>query len=118
MRNPTDITDACEGVDIVFHTAALINFWSRQPFDRQASVDVNVKGTQVKYYIFPFLNTKNLIWACHANKVKQLISTSTNSVLTSWDRFILNDADEETPLAKPPYIHHYTETKIEKEKVI
>jgi nucleoside-diphosphate-sugar epimerase len=49
LRNINDLEEACKGVDIVFHTASVINFYSRLPHDRQLSIDINVKGTQVRF---------------------------------------------------------------------
>ena len=47
VTDSTIVNAACEGVDVVYHTAALVDYWSRLPFQRQAIYNVNVIGTQV-----------------------------------------------------------------------
>jgi 3beta-hydroxy-delta5-steroid dehydrogenase/steroid delta-isomerase len=101
-----DITDygavrkACEGVETVFHTAAVLDFrrfpgragWGR-------SRAVNVGGVE------------NLIRACVEAGVRRLVHTSTNNV-TLQNPVV--DGDETWPYARRPK-DPYTATKIEGE---
>ena len=41
------LVELFKGVDTVFHTAAIINYWERLPFQWAKFETVNVKGTQV-----------------------------------------------------------------------
>ncbi len=65
IRNLTDIVAACKGVDAVYHVAALAGIWGRTR-DFQS---INVDGT------------RNVINACHVNRVRSLIYTSSPSVV-------------------------------------
>ena len=93
-----DITDAaalaraCEGVAVVFHTAAKPPPWGALA-DYQAT---NVTGTE------------NVIAACRAQGVKRLVHTSTPSVV--FDGRDMEGVDESTPY--PARWHsHYAATK-------
>ncbi len=47
IRRPSDIGPACEGVDTVFHTAAIINTLTlARPSVRKQVYGVNVEGTE------------------------------------------------------------------------
>jgi UDP-glucose 4-epimerase len=41
---------ALEGVDTVFHTAALVNFWERLPHQFDKIYSINVTGTEVRFF--------------------------------------------------------------------
>jgi len=69
VRIYADVRDACEGVDTVFHTVALINLLARYRLeDRLRTFDVNVLGTD------------HVIRACRAAGVAQLVHTSSFNV--------------------------------------
>ena len=61
IRNPEDVRKAVIGCDTVFHTAALVSYWSRQ---RQLLFDINIGGT------------KNVVDACLDAGVEKLVHTS------------------------------------------
>jgi nucleoside-diphosphate-sugar epimerase len=83
VRLQRDVRAACEGVDVVFHTVALINLLARaRPEIRRQVFDVNVLGTQ------------QVIRACRAARVGQLVHTSTFNVAMSAP---VRDGDESTP---------------------
>ncbi len=100
IRSYEDVRKACEGIDCVFHTAALLDFVgfaSRRR--RERSHAVNVGGVE------------NLVAACVDAGVRRLVHTSSNNV-TFGDPVI--DGDESRPYAAPKDL--YTETKIEGER--
>ncbi len=93
-----DITDAaalvraCEGVDVVFHTAAKPPPW----------------GAFAEYRATNVTGTANVIAACRAQGVKRLIHTSTPSVI--FDGRDMEGVNESTPY--PARWHsHYAATK-------
>lgn len=106
MLDPACVKKACQGVDTVFHTAAAVNFWSDLPFEHEPIYAVNVKGTE------------NVIAACLENGVKQLLHTSSSSVVLPHDvmRRPLALADESTPYPSAPFLCHYIKTKAEAEQ--
>ena len=93
------VEKACQGMDVVFHTAAKAGVWG----DYSEYYDANVKGTE------------NVIAACLHNNVKALIHTSTPSV-------ILNGSDLEGVDESYPYPEHYhsaySKTKALAEKAV
>jgi sterol-4alpha-carboxylate 3-dehydrogenase (decarboxylating) len=98
ITNKDDIIKALEGIDVVFHTAALLPFSIRNI--HQAMRVVNVEGS------------KNIIEACKMKGVKRLIYTSSCSVALSRSKVKSNtkEMDESYPLPKDP-LNLYTETK-------
>ena len=98
VRDFAFVNAACEGVDTVFHAAALINLlaWYR-PSVRRRVFGVNVQGTE------------HVIRACVANGVGKLIYTSSIAVVGgSKDRM----RDETTPYASSDGLYDlYAETK-------
>lgn len=100
-----DITDAaavgraCEGMDAVFHVAALTGIWGK----RRAFRETNVVGTW------------NVIAACRRASVGRLVFTSSPSVVFgSGD---LCGIDESAPYPTK-YLAHYPATKAEAEKAV
>ena len=61
IRNFTEVNDACKGVDVVIHSAAIID-WGTKP--KSEVLSINVGGTE------------NIIKACLENKVPNLVYTS------------------------------------------
>jgi uncharacterized protein YbjT (DUF2867 family) len=47
ILNKDDCKKAVKGIDSVFHTAAVIDYWSRFDFQRPLSYAVNVTGLEV-----------------------------------------------------------------------
>ncbi len=100
-----DICDASflrksfQGVDTVFHVAALAGIW----------------GPWNDYYTINVLGSKNVINACKANSVPRLVYTSTPSVVFSGDDIV--NGDERLPYAEKP-LCHYAKSKIMAEKMV
>jgi len=80
VRNSQLIDQICEGVDIVIHSAAIIDWGTKS---KQDVLDVNVKGT------------KNIINACHKNGVKNLVFTSSLDAVFTGKPLV--DIDETQP---------------------
>ena len=98
VRLQRDVRTACEGVDVVFHTVALIKLLARaRPEIRRRVFDVNVLGTQ------------QVIRACRATRVGRLVHTSTFNVAMGAP---VRDGDESTPtVGKDDLLDLYSETK-------
>ncbi len=101
LRNYDSVRQALEGVDSIFHTAAIIKILEiARPATRRFVWEVNCVGTD------------NVVRAAQDAGVKALVQTSSFSVVL--DR-VLNDKDETTPYATRTK-DLYTVTKIESEK--
>lgn len=105
--NPETVAAAVEGIDTVFHTAAIIDLRGGAEVTddiRQQSFAVNVGGT------------KNLVEAGQLAGVQRFVYTASNSVVMGGRRAIRN-GDETMP-----YTTHfndlYTETKVAAEKYV
>lgn len=79
LRKLDDVTNACEGCDVVFHVAAIAGLWG----DYQIFHDINVMGTE------------HVIDACRRQGIKKLVYTSSPSVVFSMGD--LKDVDESQP---------------------
>lgn len=93
-----DISRALEGIEVVFHTAALLPFSIRNT--HQAMRQVNVEGT------------RNVVEACKTNGVKRLVYTSSCSVTMNRSRNHSKSEEivESVPLPQNP-LNAYVETK-------
>jgi 3beta-hydroxy-delta5-steroid dehydrogenase/steroid delta-isomerase len=102
VRRMRDVRPACEGVDTVFHTAALINTLTlARPAIRRLVYGVNVGGTE------------NVIRACQEAGVKRLVFTSSIAVAP----IPIQDADEAAGyVGTEPLPDLYSQTKREAEK--
>lgn len=100
-----DLTAACQGIDVVYATFALIRFYERLRFQYTASHAVNVVGTA------------NLIAACKAAGVRVLVVTSTSNVCVSpsWcPTWPVKALTEDTPLVDHTTSpSHYGWTKVQ-----
>ncbi len=93
------VMNSMQGVDAVFHVAALAGIWGRwEDFFR-----VNVLGTE------------NVIAACKANNVSTLVYTSTPSVVFNGDD--IQNGDETLPYANK-FLCHYARSKVIAEKLV
>lgn len=92
IRDLASTTAACEGIDVVFHTAAKAGGWG-DPAEFEA---INVTGTE------------NVIAACRAAKVKALVYTSSPSVIHAHDD--IEGGTESLPYPAH-YLAHYPRTK-------
>jgi len=84
LRNEIDVGEALKGMEAVVHTAAKVGYWGNY----DDFYDVNVNGT------------KNIVKACRNNGVKDLIFTSSPSV-------IFNGKDMKGPNESVPYPSKY-----------
>ena len=101
LRDPVQVRKACDGIDTVFHTAAVLCFLRfPTPGERGASFAVNVDGVH------------NVVRACRDAGVKRLVHTSTNNVTFAG---AVIDGDETWPYASDAR-DLYTQTKILGEK--
>lgn len=92
-----DVINATKGMDAVIHTAAKVGFWG----DHKVFHMVNVEGTD------------NIIEACRKNGVKDLIFTSSPSVIFNGKD--MEGVDESVPYPDE-YDSFYSETKATAEK--
>lgn len=106
IQNAEQMSTACEGIETVFHTAALIATLGGRAATkkyRDHAYSVNVGGTE------------NVIRACMAQGVKRLVHTSSVDVCFNSEEDL--HMDENTPYATT-FNCLYTETKIEAERVV
>lgn len=98
ITNKDDVAKALEGVEVVFHSAALLPFSIRN--NLRAMKRVNVEGT------------RNVVEACEENGVKRLIYTSSCSVTMSKSRGYskIEEIEESLPLPEDP-LNAYVYTK-------
>lgn len=99
ISRPQIMSEAANGVDIVFHAAALAGIWG--PW--QAYHRTNVLGTEL------------VLEACRRNRVAMLVHTSTPSVV--FDRADIRGGDERLGYARAP-LCHYARSKILAEKMV
>ena len=92
-------TQACQGVEVVFHVAALPGIW----------------GSWADYYSVNTLGTEVLLAACRAQSVKAFVYTSSASVV--FDDSDHCDADETLPYAGR-FLCHYPHTKALAERAV
>jgi nucleoside-diphosphate-sugar epimerase len=92
LRNPSDIERALEGIEVVFHVAALAGVW----------------GKKNDFFSINYEGTKNLVDACKKLKISKLIYTSTPSVV--FGNNDLKGVDEQTPFPAK-YLTHYAHSK-------
>jgi 3beta-hydroxy-delta5-steroid dehydrogenase/steroid delta-isomerase len=103
LRVPAEVRRACEGVDTVFHTAAVVDFVGvANAARRQRSVDLNVGGTQ------------HVIEACLDAGVSRLVYTSSNNVVLGAP---VEHADSSTPYPER-YADLYSTTKAQAERLV
>ncbi|USE34278.1 NAD-dependent epimerase/dehydratase family protein [Endozoicomonas sp. SCSIO W0465] len=100
----TWVTKICQGIDTVFHTAAVIDIRSTKVVSQQVkklSYDINLGGTQ------------NIIESCFTQGVKRLVYTSSNSVVINGQP--ITNGDEDLPYVDE-FRDLYTETKAKAEQ--
>ncbi|HDP81100.1 MAG TPA: NAD-dependent epimerase/dehydratase family protein [Spirochaetes bacterium] len=96
VREYPAMEKACEGIDIVFHCAAVVTDWAPWSLFRE----VTVKGTE------------NMCRAALGAKVKRFVDISTNDVFGIDEKNVM---DESFPLR--PWKEPYPDTKIEAEHI-
>ncbi|HEY3386006.1 MAG TPA: NAD-dependent epimerase/dehydratase family protein, partial [Saprospiraceae bacterium] len=98
--NPNDIGKACEGIDIVIHTAAVVDWGTRKPHE---------------VYHANYTGTQHVIEACKSNNVPMLIFTSSlDTVITGKP---LRNIDESQPYPAK-HLNMYCESKCLAEKLV
>jgi len=104
IRRMSDVGPACEGVDTVFHTAAIINTLTlARPSVRRQVYGVNVLGTEC------------VIRACQTARVKKLVFTSSIAVVA----FPIRDGDETAPYVGGDALPDlYSQSKSRAEKLV
>ncbi len=102
VRDRALVERACEGVDVVHHTAAAV--WNPS-LPRQVYEEVNVGGTEI------------LLDSCRRKGVPRLVFTSSIDVVVDGRRPIL-DGDESLPYPKTPPRDPYSHTKILSERMV
>jgi 3beta-hydroxy-delta5-steroid dehydrogenase/steroid delta-isomerase len=104
--DPETVAKAVDGIDTIFHTAAIIELMGGKSVSdeyRQRSFAVNVDGT------------KNLVHAAQAAGVKRFVYTASNSVVMGGRR--IAGGDETLPYTDR-FNDLYTETKVAAEKFV
>ena len=96
---PQVLLEATQGVDIVFHVAALAGIW----------------GAWKDYYRTNVVGTERVIESCRANKVTMLVYTSTPSVV--FNGRDIHGGDERLDYSQKP-LCHYATSKIIAEKMV
>ena len=99
LNNFEDVSKAVEKVDAVIHTAALAGVW----------------GKWEDFYTTNFLGTKNIVKACLLHNVRNLVYTSSPSVVFNGDS--IEGQGEELPYARK-HLSHYPVTKAMAEKYV
>lgn len=99
VRDAAVVAKACEGVDSVFHTAAIPGVW----------------GDWATYHGINTLGSLNVIEACRKQGVKRLIYTSSPSVVFDGHDHV--DADESLPYPAT-WLCHYPHSKALAEQAI
>ncbi len=97
ITDPATVANACQGVDTVYHVAAIAGVWG----DPKVYEAINLTGTE------------NVIRGCQEQNVKQLVYTSTPSVV--YGRDAIEGGDESLPYPDT-YLTHYARTKAEAER--
>ena len=98
--NYDDINRACKGIDIVIHTAAIVDWGTR---------------SEKEVYDTNFIGTQHVINACKENKVTMLVYTSSlDAVITGTP---LVDIDESQPYPEK-HLNMYCESKCLSEKLV
>ena len=99
IADPRAVKKACEGIQLVFHTAALPGVW----------------GDYDRFFRINTLGTRNLIQACRETGVARLIHTSSPSVV--FDGSDMEGVDESVPYPSR-YHAHYPHTKALAEQAV
>ena len=99
VRDLSSVVKALEGQEVVFHTAAIPGIWG----DYKDFYRTDVQGTQ------------NVIFACHKNKVKKIIYTSSPSVV--FGQKDIEGVGEKTSYPDE-YLCHYPKTKAIAEQMV
>ncbi len=100
IQNYEDVNEACKGVDLVIHSAAIIDWGTK---DEKEVLSINFGGTE------------NVVRACYENKINNLIYTSSLDAVYTAKALVNIDESQEYP---EEYITSYCESKVLSEKLI
>ena len=100
VRDRAGLQQACEGVDVVVHLAAMVDWGQHSPEEVR---EVNLEGT------------RNLIAACHKARVRALVFVSTLDVVYSGKP--IHEADESLPYPSE-YPTEYCRSKADAERAV
>jgi len=99
VSDPEAMRRVTEGVDIVFHVAALAGIW----------------GDWKEYYTTNVFGTEVVVESCRRNNVPMLVYTSTPSAV--FNREDICGGDESLPYAEE-YLCHYAKSKVMAERTV
>jgi len=99
IRDRAAVQDACRGMEVVFHAAAIPGIWGR----RRTFQEINIEGT------------RNVLAACRAGGVRKLVHTSSPSVV--FDHRDLCGVDESWPYPSR-FLADYPATKAVAERLV
>lgn len=99
VRDAAAVARACEGIETLFHVAAVPGIWG--PWSRFYSI--NTRGTE------------NVLWACRQQGVGRLVYTSSPSVVYDGQPHV--DADESLPYPES-FLCYYPHTKMLAERAV
>jgi nucleoside-diphosphate-sugar epimerase len=98
--NYEDVNKACKGIDIVIHTAAIVDWGTKSASE---------------VYNTNFTGTQNVIKACKENRVSMLIYTSSLDAVITGSPLV--DIDESQPYPEK-HLNMYCESKCLSEKLV
>ena len=104
IQYPESLKEALRGMDVVYHAAAVYQFFPWRKKKVPAIYKINIDGT------------KNLLSLAHEAKVKRLVYTS--SVITIGKTKDGKPSDENTPYQEDPFSSHYERSKYEAERLV
>ncbi len=100
IRDRNSVSLACQGIDIVIHSAAIVD-WGTKPAG--------------EVYAVNFTGTKNIVEACRINRIKYLLYTSTLDVIYTGKPQV--DIDETVPYPTD-HPNMYCQSKYLAEKLV
>ena len=114
LRDPQSLLKAfqykpTDRLTSVFHTAAIVDFWSRLPHERQRVMSINVEGT------------KHVIEGCIAAGANKLVFASSSTLCVRHNAMThpLKDLNEkQAGIPQPPYVNFYVESKVLSEQLV
>ncbi len=98
--NYSDINPACEGIDLVIHSAAIVDWGTK---------------SETEVYRVNFVGTENIIRACQENKITKLVYTSSLDVVIDGKPLVNIDESQAYPKKHP---NMYCRSKYLAEKLI
>ncbi|EDQ84495.1 uncharacterized protein MONBRDRAFT_39257 [Monosiga brevicollis MX1] len=111
LCKPSEVHEALQGADVVIHTAAAVNYWSRFDFEYDAIKAINYDAAC------------SVIDACLQHDVRVLVHISSTSVVVTPETLkagtLCNlDEDNTEAVTKGPFVCHYVKTKAMAERAV